>query len=63
MEEKNNQNSVNNDLVKAANFVLLKFLSQAGVIQAKGKILEKEFYNLKKRVQMKKINSIIQKYN
>ena len=51
-----------NELVNAANFALQKFLLRAGVVAQEGKILENELHGLKTRVQLKKINAIIQKH-
>jgi hypothetical protein len=62
MEEKSDKQISNNELVNAANFALQKFLLRAGVVAQEGKILENELHNLKTRVQLKKINTIIQKH-
>ncbi len=51
-----------NELISAVNFVLQKFLLQAGTIEAEGKILENKLHDLKTKVQLKKINTIIQQH-
>lgn len=50
------------NLLNVANFVLQKFLLRAGIVAQEGKILENELHSLKTRVQLKKINAIIQKH-
>jgi len=58
----NNIQKPEHELISAVNFAMQKFLLQAGTIAAEGKILENQLYNLKTKVQIKKINSIIQKH-
>lgn len=60
MEEESISKLPENKLVRAVNFVLQKFLVQAGTIEAEGKILEKQLVDLENRVQIKKMNTIIQ---
>lgn len=62
MEENQIIKLSDNELVNAANFALQKFLLRAGVIAQEGKILKNELHDLKTRVQLKKINTIIQKH-
>ncbi|GEM_PF-6183525 len=61
MEEKSTQKP-ENELISAVNFAMQKFLVQASTIEAEGKILEKQLYDLKTKVQLKKIKAIIQKH-
>ncbi len=58
----NNIQKPENELIGAVNFAMQKFLLQAGTIEAEGKILANQLHNLKTKVQIKKINSIIQKH-
>lgn len=61
MEEKLVQKP-ENELISAVNFVLQKFLLQADTIEAESKILENQLHDLATKVQIKKINTIIQKH-
>jgi len=51
-----------NELMNAVNFAMQKFLLQASTIEAEGKILENQLHDLATKVQIKKINTIIQKH-
>ncbi len=62
MEVKDLKISADDGLIKAVNFAMEKFLLQSEMIASEGKILEKEFHDLKNKVQLKKINSVIQKF-
>lgn len=61
MEEKLVQKP-EDELISAVNFVLQKFLLQADTIEEESKILEKQLHDLATKVQIKKINTIIQKH-
>lgn len=58
----NNIQKPENELISAVNFAMQKFLLQTETIEAEGKILANQLHNLKTKVQIKKINSIIQKH-
>ncbi len=59
MEEESIKKLPENELVRAVNFVLQKFLLEASTVEAEGKILEKQLLDLETKVQIRKMNTII----
>ena len=55
-------NKPENKLINAVNFAMQKFLLQANIIEKEGEILENQVHDLATKVQIKKINTIIQKH-
>lgn len=60
MEAKDIKNLKDDELIKAVNFAMEKFLLRSEMIASEGKILDNELHELKTKVQINKINSVIQ---